>query len=204
MWLDVWYFICRFSSAYTTDTHPLYSVFLSKLSTCIFEWDAGDPALLREAKPVQLGGKGMAFADVSQHITRKELEKHCRRCTRGTDKTTILIQALIDVLDPPSGCDTTGMRLSNRGMSAASRTSRGTSCAARLVLRRRVGCSSACTDAPEARLRWRVSTATSSTSYQVMTLVISMLREYRSCNVVLCCRSHIVCNVARSFVSSDC
>ena len=101
MRLDVWYFICRFSSAYTTDTHPLYSVFLSKLSTCIFEWDAGDLALLREAKPVQLGGKGMAFADVSQHITRKELEKHCRRCTRGRDKTTILIQALIDVLDSP-------------------------------------------------------------------------------------------------------
>ena len=112
---------------------PLYSVFLSKLSTCIFEWDAGELALLREAKPVQLGGKGMAFADVSQHITRKELEKHCRRCTRGTDNTTILIQALIDVLDSPSGCNTTGMRLSNRGMSAASRTSRGTSCTARLV-----------------------------------------------------------------------
>ena len=86
------------------------------MCTCIFEWDAGDLALLRETKQVQLGGKGKAFADVSQHITRKELEKHCRRCTRGTDKTTMLIQALIDVLDYPSGCDTAGM-------SAASRTS---------------------------------------------------------------------------------
>ena len=103
------------------------------MCTCIFEWDAGDLALLRETKQVQLGGKGKAFADVSQHITRKELEKHCRRCTRGTDKTTMLIQALIDVLDYPSGCDTAGMRLSSRGMSAASRTSQGTSCATRLV-----------------------------------------------------------------------
>ena len=78
---------------------------------CILEWDAGDLALLREAKKAQLSAKGMSYADVSQHITRKELEKHCRRCTRGTDKTTLLIQALIDVLDSPSGCDTTGMRL---------------------------------------------------------------------------------------------
>ena len=29
--LDVWHFIRRFSSACTTDTHPLYSVFLSKM-----------------------------------------------------------------------------------------------------------------------------------------------------------------------------
>ena len=74
---------------------PLYSVFLSKLSACIFEWDAGDLALLREAKQAQLSAKGMSYADVSQHITRRELEKHCRRCTRGTDKTTLLIQALL-------------------------------------------------------------------------------------------------------------
>ena len=109
--LDVWHFIRRFSSACTTDTHPLNSVFLSKLSACIFEWDAGDLTLLREAKQAQLSAKGMSYADVSQHITHQELEKHCRCRTRGTDKTTLLIQALIDVLDSPSGCDTTGMRL---------------------------------------------------------------------------------------------
>ena len=108
--LDVWHFVRRFCSACTTDTHPLYSVFLSKLSTCIFEWDAGDLARLREAKEatqVQLS----AYVDVSQQITRKELERHCRRRTRGADETTRLIQALIDVLDSPSGCDTMGVRL---------------------------------------------------------------------------------------------
>ena len=76
-----------------------------------YEWDAGDLALLREAKQAQLAARGMCYADVSQQITRKELERHCRRRTRGADETTILIQALIDVLDSPSGCDTMGVRL---------------------------------------------------------------------------------------------
>ena len=151
----------------------------SILNVCIFEWDVGDPALLREAKQVQLGGKGMAFADVSQGINRKELEKHCRRYTREMDTTTILIQALIEVLDSPSGCDTTGIRLSDHDRIQSKWS----------VQQRR--------DVTEGRRRWRVFTTTSSTSYQVMTLVISMLREHRSCNVVLCCRSHIVCDVAR-------
>ena len=105
----------------------------------LFEWDAGDLALLREAKQAQLSARGMCYADVSQHITRKELERHYLRRTRGADETTILIQALIDVLDSPSGCVSSTTSASRRsgpfniGMSAASRTSTGCSCTVRRV-----------------------------------------------------------------------
>ena len=75
------------------DSHPLYSGFLSKLSACIFEWDAGDLAELKNAKEHLVD---LSDDDVLRRLTRKELECHCRRRTRGTDTTTQYIQQLID------------------------------------------------------------------------------------------------------------
>lgn len=101
----------RFSSAFTTDTHPLHATFLKKLSACIFEWDAQDLANLRRAKVAELRVKHIPAADVDSHLTKDELAKHCKRRTRGTETTTRLIQGLIDVLDTEQGCDTMGVPL---------------------------------------------------------------------------------------------
>ncbi|XP_067281466.1 uncharacterized protein [Pseudorasbora parva] len=37
--LDVFHFMRRFTAGLTTEHHPLYGTFCSKLSSCIFEWD---------------------------------------------------------------------------------------------------------------------------------------------------------------------
>jgi len=58
---------------------------MAKPSSCIFEWDRGDVALLRQAKREQLrqeGVPGITDTLVDQHITKDELALHCRRQTR--------------------------------------------------------------------------------------------------------------------------
>ncbi|KAM6945642.1 uncharacterized protein FYW47_017946 [Aplochiton taeniatus] len=54
--LDTWHFMRRMAVGCTTDAHPLYPTFMVCLSACIFEWDAGDLTLLRQAKTQQAGG----------------------------------------------------------------------------------------------------------------------------------------------------
>lgn len=48
--LDVWHFMRRFAIAVTTESHPLYSLYMKNLSPCIFEWDALDMERVKEAK----------------------------------------------------------------------------------------------------------------------------------------------------------
>ena len=114
--LDIWHFIRRFSSACTTDCHPLYSVFLSKLSTCIFEWDKDNLALLNDAKRAEMHQEhryDVSEEDVIRALSSKELAKHCRRKTRGVAATTRLIDSLIEVLDSEQGSYTMGVPLFN-------------------------------------------------------------------------------------------
>lgn len=66
-----------------------------RLSACIFEWDAGDVERLKEA----CGCKPSA----------KELARHCRRRTRGTQETKELIEQLLK--DLMEATDTMGVRL---------------------------------------------------------------------------------------------
>ncbi|KAL1265147.1 hypothetical protein QQF64_003174 [Cirrhinus molitorella] len=51
--LDIYHFMRRLASGCTKDAHPLYPIFMSRLSSCILEWDSGDVALLRQAKREQ-------------------------------------------------------------------------------------------------------------------------------------------------------
>nr|XP_055051857.1 uncharacterized protein LOC129437622 isoform X1 [Misgurnus anguillicaudatus] len=57
--LDIWHFMRRLAVGCTTDAHPLYPTFMGCLSACIFEWDAGDLSLLRQAKRLQLMQEGV-------------------------------------------------------------------------------------------------------------------------------------------------
>ena len=109
--LDIWHFMRRLACGVTTEAHQLYGVFMSRLSACIFEWDAGDLANLVAAKKAQLKGEGLTVLDkdaVMQHVRRDELSLHCRRRTRGVETTTRLIGNLITELSGPKGCDSLG------------------------------------------------------------------------------------------------
>ncbi len=99
----------HFVSAVNTETHQLFPTSVRKLSACIFVWDASDLEQLKAAKRNELDAQHVDLQDdqvVMLHKMRRELERHCRRTTRGVDVTTRLIQELIDALDSPAGCDT--------------------------------------------------------------------------------------------------
>lgn len=87
--------------AYINESHPLYGTFMSKISAAIFEWDASDVDLLREAKrnELQLAGIQDPSPDaVNRAITKAELARHCRRKTRDVETTSLLIESLIHSL----------------------------------------------------------------------------------------------------------
>ncbi len=98
--LDVWHFLRRFTAGLHTDSHPLYGLFMAKLSACIFVWDEGDVALLREAKRRELeqqqGITGLTDELLTSKLSSKQLAQHCRRCTRGVEETELLIGEMLE------------------------------------------------------------------------------------------------------------
>ncbi|CAM4568810.1 unnamed protein product [Leuciscus chuanchicus] len=114
--LDIWHFMRRFAAGVTTEAHPLYGIFMARLSMSIFEWDPEDVAALRRAKEGELAAKKTGYISekaVRARINRRELALHCRRRTRGEEETTILIGKLIDQFDSVDGKDTLGVPLLN-------------------------------------------------------------------------------------------
>ena len=112
--LDIWHFMRRIAIGCTTDAHQLYGTFMSRLSACIFEWDAGDVAQLQQAKRAQLANMGLpplSDRDVASRITKDELALHCRRKTRGVEKTVLLIEQLLSALGGDGGRDSLGFPL---------------------------------------------------------------------------------------------
>ncbi|CAM4560459.1 unnamed protein product [Leuciscus chuanchicus] len=112
--LDIWHFMRRLAVGCTTDAHPLYPVFMSRLSACIFEWDPDDVALLRRAKREQLQEEGVPVITdnlVDQRNTKKELALYCRRRTRGVESTTRYLDRLLQELMGDKGRDMMGVPL---------------------------------------------------------------------------------------------
>jgi len=113
--LDVFHFMRRFTKGLTTEHHPLYGTFCSKLSTCIFEWDKEDILKLKEAKRAELkekrGRHVPTDTQVLSSIKSSELARHCRRKTRGVEETRVLIRQLLDSMWDLT--DTTGLHLIN-------------------------------------------------------------------------------------------
>ena len=96
--LDVWHFMRRMGRGCYGESHPLFGIFQSRLSNCIFEWDTEDYELLITAKRAVLVGEGISnpsTGTVTKSITRKELARHCRRRTRGVQETTRLVEELL-------------------------------------------------------------------------------------------------------------
>ena len=110
--LDIWHFMRRIALGCTTESHPLYGTFMANLSSCIFEWDESDYALLCSAKKAELIAAGVPCPSeraVKKAVTREELARHCKRKTRGVHETTQLIEDLI--LSLSSATDTLGVPL---------------------------------------------------------------------------------------------
>ncbi|KAF5907191.1 Epithelial-stromal interaction 1, partial [Clarias magur] len=84
--LDVWHYIRRLAAGVTTESHPLYSEFVRRLSRSIFEWDPEDFAHLDRAKNGEHSRKPITF---------KEMARHCRRRTRGVEATERLLDDTI-------------------------------------------------------------------------------------------------------------
>ncbi|KAK3729301.1 hypothetical protein QZH41_011429, partial [Actinostola sp. cb2023] len=112
--LDIWHFMRRFAAGCNTESHPLYSVFLRRLSQCIFQWSNEDLSLLKSAKKSQLQKQGIkdpSDAVIIEHTNRKEFALHCRRKTRGIVQTATMIYDLLMTFTGPQGCDSTGVPL---------------------------------------------------------------------------------------------
>lgn len=72
---------------------------------------------LRAAKQAELRSWGvwrLQKDDVGLHISKMELERHCKRRTRGVDETTQLIKDLLDMFGSDRGRDTMGIPLFNK------------------------------------------------------------------------------------------
>ena len=112
--LDIWHFMRRFAIGCASESHALYPVFMSQLSSCMFEWDSADLQRLRDAKKAELQSRGRWRLDeetVNLHISKRELQMHCKRRTRGLEETARLIQELLETFSSDSGKDTMGIPL---------------------------------------------------------------------------------------------
>eukprot|EP00066_Takifugu_rubripes_P029371 XP_011618637.1 PREDICTED: uncharacterized protein LOC105419029 [Takifugu rubripes] len=98
--LDIWHFMPRLAVGCTTNAHRPYPLFMSRLSACIFEWDAADLARLCEAKEQQFRAQGLSLptGDIHKHPSREELTLHCQRRTRGEETTVQLVEELLHTL----------------------------------------------------------------------------------------------------------
>ena len=106
---DIWHFLRQLGLGCTSESHPLYGTFMAQFSSCVFEWDAEDYQLLLRAKEAELIAAGMQHPSgtgVRKTITKEELARHCRRRTRGVDRTIDLLEALL--LSLSSATDTLG------------------------------------------------------------------------------------------------
>ena len=96
----------------TSESHPLYPVFMVSLSRCIFEWDQEDLDVLYAAKKAELSAIGVrnpSREEVRNAVGKRELAQHCWRRTRGAEATETLLESLFDTL--ASATDVLGVPL---------------------------------------------------------------------------------------------
>ncbi len=90
----------RLAVGCTSDAHQLYPTFMARLSSCIFEWDAGYLTLLRRAKREQLiqqGWPAMTEIELDLHISKDELLQ-----TLQEEFSTSGMSSVTCIQDPPN------------------------------------------------------------------------------------------------------
>ena len=91
----------RLALGCTSESHPLYGTFMSRLTCCIFEWDPVDYNHLLSAKRDEFVRQGVVHPSdsaVRKAVTKDELARHCHRTTRGADVTSQMIENLLQSL----------------------------------------------------------------------------------------------------------
>lgn len=112
--LDIYHFMRRLARGCSSDAHPLYPTFMSRLAASIFELDPNDLALLRVARREQMRNEGVpdiTDAMVDKRITKDDLKRYCRRRTRGEETTIRLIDSMLQELMGDNGKDLMGVPL---------------------------------------------------------------------------------------------
>lgn len=105
--LDCWHFMRRLSTVCSNESHPLYGTFMKKISAAIFEWEPTDVEALRKAKRNELlltGIKNPSPETVNRAVKKTELARHCRRRTRGKEKTIQSIESVLLSLRNSTDC----------------------------------------------------------------------------------------------------
>ena len=88
--LDIRHFMPRLAVACTSESHPLYGAFTAYISSSIFKWHTGDFDLLMVAKREEMVRAAVPNpfeSAIKKAISKEELTGHCRRQTRGVEKT---------------------------------------------------------------------------------------------------------------------
>lgn len=173
--LDIYHFMRRFALAVTSESHPLYAVFMSRLASCIFEWEGADVKRLERAKREELKAAGIpnpSDSAVRKAITEVEMARHCKWRTRGVAATKEAINNLLSELS--TSTDTLGVPqksgLSGASSSATSpayRTLQISDYTPRLERLRKAVSSSLFTDVRVAPLLWKATTYTWRVLFQV-------------------------------------
>ncbi|XP_078495351.1 uncharacterized protein LOC144750182 [Ciona intestinalis] len=112
--LDIWHFMRRFAACCTTESHPLYGEFLVRLSACIFEYDPNDLQQLTLARLQEIKVAGLPACtnkEARRKLTKRERTRHCRRRTRGAERTKEMIGQLLEAFQRPSTRDLSGVAL---------------------------------------------------------------------------------------------
>lgn len=105
--LDCWHFMIRLSTVCSNESHPLYGTFMKKISAAIFEWEPTDVEALRKAKRNELLLTGIINPSpetVNRAVKKTELARHCRRRTRGKEKTIQSIESVLLSLRNSTDC----------------------------------------------------------------------------------------------------
>ena len=75
IFLNIWHFLRHIAVGCTTESHPMYAIFLGRLSQSIFERSQEDLQLLKHAKYCELtrsGVKDPSDKDVIKHISARK------------------------------------------------------------------------------------------------------------------------------------
>ena len=108
----LYHLMSKFALGVTSESHPLYAVFMSRLASCIFGWVGADVKMLERAKREDLKAAGIpnpSDSAVRNAIAKAEMARHCKRRTRGVATPKEGINNLL--LELSTSTDTLGVPL---------------------------------------------------------------------------------------------
>ncbi len=115
--LDIFHWMRRIARGVVTDAHPMFPLLMSRLSGCIYKWDATDVENLKGAIREELEEEGIEeICDslVSSRLTKNVMQKFCRREVRSPAEIERLITDLLTGLSGDAGKNFLGVEILNQ------------------------------------------------------------------------------------------